>query len=98
MVELSEAKVVRNPNYLPEGVDPDLAYSKEYVEKHRGEFYYEEPEIEESVVDPDYDYSSHDDTSSLYFFLFMGLFMAGMGFYGFTVYKKAIKDIQQGKH
>ena len=39
--ELEAQGVKRDPNYLPDDVDPDLAYSKEYVEQHPDEFYSE---------------------------------------------------------
>ena len=45
--ELEGEGVPRDPNYLPEGVDPDLAYSKEYVASNRDEFYASKDEPEE---------------------------------------------------
>ena len=38
VAELEKQGVKRNPNYLPEDVDPDLAYSKEYVHHHQEDF------------------------------------------------------------
>lgn len=52
--ELEAKGVPRDPNYLPPEVDPDLAYSKEYVEKHQTEFYSEPaatPEIAQPAED-----------------------------------------------
>ena len=48
--ELEAEGVKRDPNYLPEDVDPDLAYSKEYVNKNPDEFYgdVEEDQLQES--------------------------------------------------
>ena len=37
--ELEGQGVPRDPNYLPENVDADVAYAKDYVEKNPGEFY-----------------------------------------------------------
>jgi len=42
--ELEAEGVPRDPNYLPEGVDPDIAYSKEYVEANQSEFYADKDE------------------------------------------------------
>ena len=48
--ELESQGVKRDPNYLPEGVDPDLAYAKDYVEKNQTEFYAEEAPPGQSAV------------------------------------------------
>jgi hypothetical protein len=40
--ELEAKGAPRDPDYLPEGVDPDLAHSKEYVDAHPAEFYAED--------------------------------------------------------
>jgi len=44
--ELEGEGVPRDPNYLPAEVDPDIAYSKEYVKANHSEFYsdVDEPE------------------------------------------------------
>jgi hypothetical protein len=46
--ELETQGVTRDPNYLPKDVDPDIAYSKDYVEKHKTEFYADKKEPEEA--------------------------------------------------
>ena len=46
--ELEAEGVPRDPKYLPDGVDPDIAYSKEYVESNTDEFYADVEEPEES--------------------------------------------------
>ena len=46
--ELEAAGVKRDPNYLPEDVDPDLAYAKTHVEQNPKEFYAEEEPARES--------------------------------------------------
>lgn len=39
VAELEGQGVKRDPDYLPKEADPDLAYSREYVESHPDEFY-----------------------------------------------------------
>jgi hypothetical protein len=46
--ELEAQGVPRDPNYLPEDVDPDLAHSKTYVEANQGEFYADNDPSQES--------------------------------------------------
>ena len=43
VAEMEAKGVPRDPNYLPQGVDPDLAYANDYVQKNQAEFYSEEP-------------------------------------------------------
>ena len=60
--ELEAQGVPRDPNYLPEDVDPDLAHSKAYVEAHQGEFYADDDSPQESGM----------GLWSLLFFAFIG--------------------------
>lgn len=48
VAELEAQGLKRDPEYLPEDADPDLAYSREYVEKHPDEFYAEDEPPQES--------------------------------------------------
>lgn len=75
--ELEAKGVPRDPNYLPAEVDPDLAYSKEYVEKSQTEFYAEEPPAAASEA-------AEEESAGLLWVLF-GLGGLALLFYGLFI-------------
>jgi len=76
--ELEQQGVKRNPNYLPEGVDPDVAHSKEYVESHEGEIY-QSPESNGQTKNDGTSSDSGGGLTTLAFLFSLGLFFY-MGF------------------
>lgn len=81
-VKALEAKgIARDPNYLPAEVDPDLAYSKTYVDKAQTEFYAEEPP---AVASDGADSGAQDESANGLFMLF-GLTGLAMLFYGLFI-------------
>ena len=84
--ELEAKGVARDPKYLPEGVDKDLAYSKDYVSQNKEQFESAsdagaQADSESSTAD------EHSESSSGWLWALFGLFGVAAFFYVFFVRK-----------